>query len=324
MAVGDQPCDQVDQEVDGAAMAGMLDLRDVFELISDRLDDGAFAEQKFVRPVEQTVVHLCAQFGDEVQPVGHQQLLGQRLREIAFGAFEFAHEACRQLRNGMSIIEVARGQAERQDLALIVDDQVQLEAIKPAHRGLATSGTPVKDAMGVDASVVADGKRGGVNEANACTLTQSRMQIGHQGHQHRGHQLDKARIAHQCWKLAAQMALHIFSVIGFERAIVRLVEQDENGHDLTWMHLGQTVALALSTGQQFLLPLRRKLLPEIIYRTKEFEYTHRWTLLGIDRDVCFVLSYQERFPYPELTLKYFFASTTSPKYHERLAILLSA
>ena len=43
MAVGDQPCDQVDQEGDRAAMARMLDLADVFELISDGLDNGAFA-----------------------------------------------------------------------------------------------------------------------------------------------------------------------------------------------------------------------------------------------------------------------------------------
>jgi len=37
IAGGDQPCDQVDQEIDGAAMTGMLDLTDVFELISDGL-----------------------------------------------------------------------------------------------------------------------------------------------------------------------------------------------------------------------------------------------------------------------------------------------
>jgi hypothetical protein len=33
MAVGDEACDQVDQKVDGAAMARMLDLADVFVLI---------------------------------------------------------------------------------------------------------------------------------------------------------------------------------------------------------------------------------------------------------------------------------------------------
>jgi hypothetical protein len=45
-----------------------------------------------------------------------------------------------------------------------------------------------------------------------------------------------------------------------------------------------------------------KLLPEIVYRTQEFEYTHRWNLLEIDTDGLCVLSYQEQFPYPELTL----------------------
>ena len=48
MAVGDQPCDQVDQEVDGAAMAGMFDLTDVFELIIDRLNDGPLTQEKFI------------------------------------------------------------------------------------------------------------------------------------------------------------------------------------------------------------------------------------------------------------------------------------
>ena len=43
MAVGNEACDQIDQEVDRAAMAGMLNLADVFELIGGSLDDGAFA-----------------------------------------------------------------------------------------------------------------------------------------------------------------------------------------------------------------------------------------------------------------------------------------
>ena len=43
MAVGNEPCDQVDQEVDGTAMARMLDLTDIFELIVDGLDDGSLA-----------------------------------------------------------------------------------------------------------------------------------------------------------------------------------------------------------------------------------------------------------------------------------------
>ena len=76
MAVGNEACDQIDQEVDGTEMARMLDLVDVFELIMDGFDDGTFAQQELVGPVEQSVVHLFAQFGDELQFLGDQQLLG--------------------------------------------------------------------------------------------------------------------------------------------------------------------------------------------------------------------------------------------------------
>ena len=45
VAVSNDSCDQVDQEVDRASMPGMLDLTDVFELISDGLYDSSFAKE---------------------------------------------------------------------------------------------------------------------------------------------------------------------------------------------------------------------------------------------------------------------------------------
>ena len=66
----------------------------------------------------------------------------------------------------------------------------------------------------MDAGVVADRKRGGVDKADTCTVAKLRVQIGHQGHQHRGHQLHEALIAHQGRELAVQMTLHVLCVIG--------------------------------------------------------------------------------------------------------------
>jgi hypothetical protein len=66
-------------------------------------------------------VHLFAQFGDFMQSVGHQQVLGQRLGKIALRPKERALEARGQLWNGMPIIDVARGQAKGQQFALIID-----------------------------------------------------------------------------------------------------------------------------------------------------------------------------------------------------------
>jgi hypothetical protein len=153
-------------------MAGMLDLADVFELIRDGLDDSSLPQEQCVRPVEQAVVHLFAQLGDEAQSVGHQQVLGQRLGEIAFVPKELTLEAFRQLGNGIPIIDVAWSQAKGQQLTLVIDDQVQQTVEEPADRGFATRGSSGKDTMLVDAGVVTDRKRGRVNEADTGTAAQ--------------------------------------------------------------------------------------------------------------------------------------------------------
>jgi hypothetical protein len=91
-------------------MMRMLDLRDVFELIGDGLNDDAFAQQELVEAVEQEIVHVLAQFGDEVQSLGDQPLLDQLLGEIAIVPNELAQQACSQLRNRTPIINITRGE----------------------------------------------------------------------------------------------------------------------------------------------------------------------------------------------------------------------
>jgi len=45
MAIGDQASNDIDETVDGATMTGMLNLRDVLELIDHAVNDGAFAQE---------------------------------------------------------------------------------------------------------------------------------------------------------------------------------------------------------------------------------------------------------------------------------------
>jgi hypothetical protein len=52
VAVGRQRRHQVHEEIDGAAMAGVLDLADVLELIVDGLDNRAFAQQERIGEVK--------------------------------------------------------------------------------------------------------------------------------------------------------------------------------------------------------------------------------------------------------------------------------
>ncbi len=60
MAVGDEASHQIDQEVDRAAMARMLELTNVFELIIDRFNDGPLAQELFVRQLKQVITHTLA------------------------------------------------------------------------------------------------------------------------------------------------------------------------------------------------------------------------------------------------------------------------
>lgn len=73
IGIGDQPGDEIDHEVGHTAMAGRFDLADVLELVVDRLDERTFAEQKLVRQGQETIGHVLAQFGDELQTLGQQR-----------------------------------------------------------------------------------------------------------------------------------------------------------------------------------------------------------------------------------------------------------
>ena len=44
VTVGDEAAEEIDEEVDGAAMARVLNLGDVFELIEDGFDNRPFAQ----------------------------------------------------------------------------------------------------------------------------------------------------------------------------------------------------------------------------------------------------------------------------------------
>jgi hypothetical protein len=64
-------------------------------------------------------------------------------------------------------------------LALVIDDQMQLEAEEPAHRGFATSGWCSKDWVLKDTWVLAVSKRDGVDEADVHAATKRGIQISH-------------------------------------------------------------------------------------------------------------------------------------------------
>ncbi len=66
MAIGHQPTQQVDHEVGHTAVARVLDLGNVLQLVGDAFNDGAFPQQDFVGKREQAVLHVGFELGDKV------------------------------------------------------------------------------------------------------------------------------------------------------------------------------------------------------------------------------------------------------------------
>src|SRR5260370_33121415 len=112
--VRDETRQEVDQEVVGAAVACMLDLADVLELVVDALDDRAFAEEQLIGQGKETRAHVLARFSDEMDPLLNQEALRERLRDVAAVAEEFAKETADQPGDRTPFIHLARRQAEGQ------------------------------------------------------------------------------------------------------------------------------------------------------------------------------------------------------------------
>ncbi len=70
----------------------MLALRDILELVNDRFGNGAFAQQHFVDPGHQAILHVGLEFGDQRQAERFQQLLNEGLGEVVFSGEDLAKQ----------------------------------------------------------------------------------------------------------------------------------------------------------------------------------------------------------------------------------------
>ena len=87
-----------------------------------------------------------------VNSVRRQQVFGQLLADIALVAEQLAGQVAGQRWDRRGVI--AGGQLQGDDLIVVVEDEVQLEAEEPAHRGLATLSKTGEDLVPVDAMIV--------------------------------------------------------------------------------------------------------------------------------------------------------------------------
>lgn len=64
MGIRGKPCEHIDEEISHTAVAGMLDLGDIFKLIVDGFDDGALAQQQLIDQWHELVFHVQNSYMD--------------------------------------------------------------------------------------------------------------------------------------------------------------------------------------------------------------------------------------------------------------------
>jgi superoxide dismutase len=113
-------------------MARVLNLLDVFELIVDAFDDRALAQSQLIHQWHEFVMHVLADLGDQVQ-AALPEFVEKALGDVAPIRDELAGQALSQVGDGLTVVNVAGRDPKREQLATIIDDQVELESEKPAH-----------------------------------------------------------------------------------------------------------------------------------------------------------------------------------------------
>src|SRR3954451_23000004 len=127
--------------------------------IKDGFDDEALAQHDLVSHRHQVVPHVPADTSNEVQ-AALPECLEQTATDIASVSVELAGQVSGHLIQHGAVGGVAGGDFHGHDLALMVDDEVQLDAKKPPHASLAARGQAIEDLVTVDATIVTDGKLG--------------------------------------------------------------------------------------------------------------------------------------------------------------------
>jgi hypothetical protein len=152
--ISNQARKKIDQEIERAAVTSMLNPRNIFELVIDGLDNGAFAHEDFVFEQHETVPHIFAKFGDELKGVLVEKLQEECLGQIAFIAKQLAEEGLGKLWNWHVVIDITSCLAAGQQFATIIGDDMQFEAVEPAQRVFAMPCQALKYTMGMNTLVV--------------------------------------------------------------------------------------------------------------------------------------------------------------------------
>lgn len=110
----------------------MFDLAEVLQLVENGLDQRAAAKDGLFEVGAVHGLHVLLEGGDDLEVLLGQGV-GEPLGDVALVGEQQARQPFAEVGHGLAVVDVAGGQLEPEQLALGIDDGVQLEAVEPAH-----------------------------------------------------------------------------------------------------------------------------------------------------------------------------------------------
>jgi len=243
----------------------------VLQRVVDALDDIAFAQHYLVPQRHEPVLHVGLYACDEVYAVV-EEVVEEPLRDISAVGEQPAVQVLRQHTPhlGVAVVGIGGGEAEGDDFRLVVADEVQLEAVAPAHRPLPVAGKPFEHLVHVSPDVVADGYHGGVHVAHAIASAEStHPQKEHHDEEHTDPQLHEAVIRDCRREEVLATADDVVNVEMLEALVASEVEHQLHGHYLAVGHGRLAAATLLARGREkVFLKLGVEIFAEFVHGTE--------------------------------------------------------
>lgn len=153
----------------------MYELCRILEHVVDGLDDAPPSQHDLVPHGHESVLHVRPDARDQMYSILKEHV-EEPWRNVSPVGKELSVEVLCQYSPyfGIPVIDVGPREAECDDLAPVVADQMQLEAVTPSHRPLPVCGHPLEDFVGIAAQIVTDRHHRGVHEADARAAPEGR------------------------------------------------------------------------------------------------------------------------------------------------------
>ena len=232
--VGRQSRHQIDREASDGPVPGVLDLRDVLQLVVYGLDQCPLAQEDFVRDCHKLAFHIALQLCYQLDAV-HEKSGEEVLADVPLVPDQFSEDSLDEgfVPERIPIVNIAWCEHEVQELSLFAADQMQFEAVEPSHRTLPPLGKPLEDLVEVDSLVPAHPQGGAVHETDARADSHAAsIHEQDEGNHHLPLQLDEAVVGDGAGKQVSHMPAYVIQVKVFQTFVSTQMEQYHDGYHL--------------------------------------------------------------------------------------------